>query len=1512
MPTNFNTAPYYDDYSEDKLFYRILFKPGRAVQARELTQIQTILQNQINRFGQNIFKEGSLVIPGHSAVDKFTKYVKLVSAYNSVNADDVIINLVGTNLTGQTSGVIAKIIDYKLAEGSDPPTIYVAYLNSGTTKTEKSFYNDEVLVNSDGSVSVKTLSSNSTGTGIRFSINDGVVFLRSFFAYFDAQNIIVSKYDNTVSKSVGFLITESLITSDDDETLLDPASGSYNYFAPGADRFKLTLELNVRELGDYTDDPNFLELARIEDGELISLKKSTEYNILNDTLARRTFDESGNYTVRPYTLEVSEHLRTSNSSLRDGIYTSAQGGNTDLYVGIINPGKAYVLGYEIEDVTSKYIPIPKSRDFVSINNGTVSVETGNFIYITSVYSVPDISSMSTLKLYNRRTSTKGTANGTLVGTARPRALEYYSGSGDSTVFKLYLFDIQMTPPYTFERDVKQIYYTNSGFNNFTANVVSDSIFLTGTVTATTGSTLVNGSGTRFTTELSANNLIQLGSSTSNIFIVSSISNDYQLTTTSAPASNINGLSVYRLDSNIILPDKSAYIYEIPPGVIKTVDPTNIETLYYTRRVYDRTLSTGSVTITSGTNELFTSYTSEDYIAINKTTGNVIPLYSANITLGGSPSGKTITLNLGSSFGSNEIRFFTTVYKSNNAADKKAKTLINTSIDFTSNSNATSTLNLAQADAYLISNVLMSANSFGTPFYYPNSVDITSRYTFDNGQRRTHYDLAKLKLKPGQPAPTGPVRVYFSYFTHSAGDYCSVESYTDVDYEKIPSFKDGSKIYQLRDSIDLRPVIDTNGNTFTNASEFIKQSTYFTTDYQYYLSKIDKIVVTPSGNISYVSGPSSLTPTEPSTPENTMALFVLKQKPYVFDVKTDIDVSLVDNRRFTMRDIGRIENRVKNLEYYTELSLLELDQKTFSIKDSEGFDRFKNGFIVDNFTGHAIGDTLNPDYSVSMDFNEGVLRPLFVQINLPLTEVSYNTTQRTSNNYALTGNIVSLPYTSEVFVQCNVASRVENVNPFEVIRNVGDITLSPPADYWFEDSKLPDVFIDKENTLSTLQSDSTAKGTFNTIWNAWEVVWTGGRREEQRDGITYKTFEKIDTTTNNDVVISKVVIPKMRSISIDFVATGMKPNTKLRAFFENYDVTNFCKGKYTSSGTLMSDSTQPLMANDIMNATVTNFGNLYTDVNGTIEGTFNYQSSFFNLNTGEKQFTLSDSPTNSNDSETVASVIFKSSGESRQVRNEIVSTRYTYKTQETVYENRNSTNQSSSPNSVIVNTYLPASDVVSSAILNNNSNWSALDEKTNAVKSVTGTPLGLTDLRILEAADASIQTNLQSATTGAYANEVKSTAVSYFNDDGTVKWSNLSGDLFDGSWASTLGTAASELKSAKDNFYTQTKIALKGSDGTIREPEKGSILSDMVDALNYWKDDSSSNNPFKNFMQGVNMEGSSLGSGQGMSVQELAIHLTSSLATVAAAASQAGTLNPDNAKWVNMMDNIVTGNQTGRI
>ena len=62
LTTDFNVDPYYDDFDQTKNFYKVLFRPGYAVQAREVSQLQTILQKQIERHGQHMFQEGSVVL----------------------------------------------------------------------------------------------------------------------------------------------------------------------------------------------------------------------------------------------------------------------------------------------------------------------------------------------------------------------------------------------------------------------------------------------------------------------------------------------------------------------------------------------------------------------------------------------------------------------------------------------------------------------------------------------------------------------------------------------------------------------------------------------------------------------------------------------------------------------------------------------------------------------------------------------------------------------------------------------------------------------------------------------------------------------------------------------------------------------------------------------------------------------------------------------------------------------------------------------------------------------------------------------------------------------------------------------------------------------------------------------------------------------------------------------------------------------------------------------------------
>ena len=90
--TNLNVAPYYDDFAQDKNFYKVLFRPGYSIQARELTQLQSILQNQIESFGKYSFKQGELVIPGEVGLNNKLNFVKLSSvSENPTNVDGIIV-----------------------------------------------------------------------------------------------------------------------------------------------------------------------------------------------------------------------------------------------------------------------------------------------------------------------------------------------------------------------------------------------------------------------------------------------------------------------------------------------------------------------------------------------------------------------------------------------------------------------------------------------------------------------------------------------------------------------------------------------------------------------------------------------------------------------------------------------------------------------------------------------------------------------------------------------------------------------------------------------------------------------------------------------------------------------------------------------------------------------------------------------------------------------------------------------------------------------------------------------------------------------------------------------------------------------------------------------------------------------------------------------------------------------------------------------------------------------------
>ena len=253
MATNFNVVPYYDDFSDDKNFHRVLFRPGFAVQARELTQLQTILQKQVERFGSHVFEEGSMVIPGDLNFDLEYDFIKIKASYNSESVETYRANLLD-KIISNTNGLKARVIGSTAATDTDPITLYIKYENTATSdNTTQVFARNEVLTatNANNTTTTNTnLTSNQTteytvqvqdtesavGIGSAARVHTGVYFVLGNFVANTEQTILLDKYTNTPSYRIGFTITESFVTPEDDNSLTDNARGSTNENAPGAHR----------------------------------------------------------------------------------------------------------------------------------------------------------------------------------------------------------------------------------------------------------------------------------------------------------------------------------------------------------------------------------------------------------------------------------------------------------------------------------------------------------------------------------------------------------------------------------------------------------------------------------------------------------------------------------------------------------------------------------------------------------------------------------------------------------------------------------------------------------------------------------------------------------------------------------------------------------------------------------------------------------------------------------------------------------------------------------------------------------------------------------------------------------------------------------------------------------------------------------------------------------------------------------------------------------------------------
>ena len=1233
MATNFNVNPYYDDFDSTKNFHRVMFRPGFSIQARELTQLQTIIQRQLNNFGEHVFEQGSMVIPGDINIDMEYDYLKVESIYNAQDVEDYRANFLNKIITGQTTGIKAKVIHTVAATGDDPLTLYIKYEDSGTDGETKTFASGETVLstNADNTVALNpSLTTNQTtelganiqstnnpvGTGSAILVHKGVYFVNGFFVENTEQVILLDKYSSTPSYRVGWTIAESFVSPEEDTSLLDNATGTSNTNAPGAHRFKINLTLSKKVL-TATDDTDFIELARVNQGSVEKFKKYADYAELEHTLARRTFDESGNYEVRPFISETREHL---NDGTNRGIYTQASGGDESKVVFAVEPGKAYVEGYELETMTTQFVKTDKPRTFGRVSDKPIQTPIGNYVLVTAVSGVPEIDEFEVIRLYEDL----GQAN--QIGTARARSFILHDGDYQGTLsekkFKLGLFDINMNAGKDFERNVKSV--DNVGAT-FTANISPTLVSLTGTATSTTGGTAVTGVGTVFLQEVAAGDVLFLNDTL--IGSVASVGGQQAITLDANGAAAVTGGTIKRFKAELTRPDQKLLVF--PTNFFRvrkirgdsTSNPDNEKSTAYTvrRKFAPAAVSTNSVSFTvAGSDETFRPISDlRNYTLVVATgaspraAGDIVDIVGSKMSLSGSD--RTITfsgLNSGITNvlqNGDTVTLIASVRVSANDATEKTKTLqTGSTVDITTQASVqASEITLGKADGYKLTSVLMTPSGYGA-YSATGAIDITDRYDFDSGQRDAFYDLARIKLKPGQPAPTGALRVTFDFFTHGAGDYFSVDSYDGVvDYVNIPTYTsangDGS-FFELRDCIDFRPRIDDTGANFTNATAVVSElpaiGTNMEADFSFFLARMDIMFMDRLGRFDIIQGVPALDPQKPQEPDSGMVLFEMVYEPYVVSLN-EVQVTKLDNRRYTMRDIGKIDKRVSNLEYYTSLNLLEKETADLVIKDSAGFDRLKNGFVVDNFTGHIVGDIQNPDYNIAVDMTEREARPKAFTDNVQMIESVSSDASRDSSNYTMhPDGIITLPYTEEEHIKNPFASDSFDTNPYKVAPFTGEIFLVPYSDDWNDVTRRPDVVVNDDNNFDVIRELADAAGVTGTVWNSWQDNWYGRRvptrtevlsrrnntsAQRVRGGTQFTTTQTVrsrqvfsqqvgqvssgirttmqstvESQNLGDRITSVSMIPYMRSRPISVNVGNLKPSTRVHAFFDNEDVSNFVR------------------------------------------------------------------------------------------------------------------------------------------------------------------------------------------------------------------------------------------------------------------------------------------------------------------------------------------------------------------
>ena len=1100
MPINkdLNVDPYFDDFDLTNQFYRVLFKPAYAVQARELTQMQTMMQNQIEQFGDNIFKEGSIIKGCNFTELGDLNYVKVtdkegfdVSTYVGFS-DTVTIgseDYVRDNtyeLRGQVTGVTASIIAATRGFETRNPDLSTFYINYTTTSAGNKLFQSGELLNiyKISTVSVGTsvnrseelvdtinvtTFSGSVGNSFGLRTSPGIIFQKGHFLYSEEQLVIISKYTNIPDNvSVGFLVEEKIINAFQDESLYDNANGSNNQNAPGADRLKLIPILTALATTEADLDTAFFTLTRYSNGNAVTLRDVSQYNVLGEEMARRTYEESGDYIVRDFNSKVIR---------RDG--------NLKISVG---SGLAYVKGFRVENSAEYILDIDEiaNTSFDEITNQATSFNYGGYLNLanSNTAGIVSIDDFSTVQLQNSVSSN--------IGTARVRSV---------TNDKIFIFDIRLTGS-NLLGNVEKIVGT-SGFLSIDPNSVinkSDSaamIFDTGmTSLKSTSNISLPVRTSRDLTGISSNTVI----------ISPAAGEDFNLENNDILFVDSTNLNIDVIDASLSGDDLVVTLSETP---------SSSATIYFNKRIIDAT------PFTKASIDLFVKcdVTSTDFTSSAKYNLGFPDAYKINSITDSADNDVTSSFRLRTNQKNNYYDHSYIEYIQGRTVP--ADGLITVSIT-AFKLNDTAGEYFFTVDSYpdgVPKNAIKSFASGGKTYELRDSLDFRPYAEPISGANYTNASL--LATAPTVSDLSTGVNVAPTFTASYEILTPALNQVAQIDYE----------FYLNRTDIIT---VDSYGKiSLVKGNEVIRSLPPTVPDNQIKIADI------------YVPGIPALTPGESNDQNRNQ--YAVKITPK--GVKS-----------YKMKDIQDLEKKIDNIGYYVLLSALETETKNLNVVDENGLDRFKNGIIVDPFNDLNIANVDDAEFNAAIDFTEKSLMPAVqaLPLNLKYKSSASASLFPTTDNAKIATlqrnqdiSIISQPYATE-FRNC--------VSNFYSYSGIGE--LSPEYDALYDTVTNPvNISVDLTSPLSQftdaiqefipLTSTSSALLASSSNFIGSDTIVSNTFRDTTTS--LQVSGSQVNESPVGDFVTNLSFNPYMRSRDVNIYMSGLRPNTTHYFFFDGVDV-----------------------------------------------------------------------------------------------------------------------------------------------------------------------------------------------------------------------------------------------------------------------------------------------------------------------------------------------------------------------